>query len=120
MWKYIRKNDTWQKVASWIIACLIRFLAFSVKWKMIIPPTTQCIFNSGKPIILLFWHNRILSMPAGWDVSKRITLLRSAHRDGLLIGRAISFLGYKTVAGSSNKGGAIGLSLIHISEPTRP
>ena len=48
-------------------------------------------------------------MPAGWDVSKRITLLRSAHRDGLLIGRAISFLGYKTVAGSSNKGGALGL-----------
>ena len=109
MWKYIRKNETWQKVASWIIACLIRFLAFSIKWKMIIPPTTQCIFDSGKPIILLFWHNRILSMPAGWDVSRRITLLRSAHRDGLLIGRAISFLGYKTVAGSSNKGGAIGL-----------
>ena len=48
-------------------------------------------------------------MPAGWDVSRPITLLRSAHRDGLLIGRAISFLGYKTVAGSSNRGGATSL-----------
>ena len=48
-------------------------------------------------------------MPAGWDVSRPITLLRSVHRDGLLIGRAISFLGYKTVAGSSNRGGATGL-----------
>ena len=48
-------------------------------------------------------------MPAGWDVSRPITLLRSAHRDGLLIGRAISFLGYKTVAGSSIRGGATSL-----------
>ena len=48
-------------------------------------------------------------MPAGWDVSKKITLLRSPHRDGLLIGRAIGNLGYNTVAGSSNRRGSEGL-----------
>ena len=109
MWNYIRKSERWQRIASWTIASLIRFLDLSIKWKMVVPPATQRIFKLEKPIILLFWHNRILSMPAGWDVSRPITLLRSAHRDGLLIGRAISFLGYKTVAGSSNRGGATSL-----------
>ena len=109
MWNYIRKSERWQRIASWTIASLIRFLDLSIKWKMVVPPATQRIFKLEKPIILLFWHNRILSMPAGWDVSRPITLLRSVHRDGLLIGRAISFLGYKTVAGSSNRGGATSL-----------
>lgn len=109
MWNYIRKSERWQRIASWTIASLIRLLDLSIKWKMVVPPATQRIFKLEKPIILLFWHNRILSMPAGWDVSRPITLLRSAHRDGLLIGRAISFLGYKTVAGSSNRGGATSL-----------
>ena len=28
MWKYIRKNETWQKVASWIIvACVLQCFA---------------------------------------------------------------------------------------------
>ena len=109
MWNYIRKSERWQRIASWTIASLIRFLELSIKWEIVVPPATQRIFKLEKPIILLFWHNRILSMPAGWDVSRPITLLRSVHRDGLLIGRAISFLGYKTVAGSSNRGGATGL-----------
>ena len=48
-------------------------------------------------------------MTAGWDACRHITLLRSPHRDGLLIGRAIGHLGYKTIAGSSNNNGSSGL-----------
>ena len=73
------------------------------------PATTKQLLDHGKPIILIFWHNRILSMTAGWNSSQSITLLHSPHRDGLLIGRAIGHLGYKTVAGSSNKNGSSGL-----------
>jgi len=109
MWKNIRNSEHCQKLASWTIAFLIRLLALSVRWEMSMPERTRAILQSDDPIILIFWHNRILSMPAGWNVSKKITLLRSPHRDGLLIGRAIAYLGYKTIAGSSNQKGAEGL-----------
>lgn len=109
MWKNIRNSGHVQKLASWTIALLIRLLAMSVRWKINIPEKTRTILKSKDPIILIFWHNRILSMPAGWDVSRKITLLRSPHRDGLLIGRAIAYLGYDTIAGSSNRKGADGL-----------
>ena len=109
MWKLLRQNQSIQKTGSWLIAFLIRLLAHSIRWNKNIPFATKRLLDDNKPIILIFWHNRILSMTAGWDNSQNITLLRSSHRDGLLIGRAIGQLGYKTVAGSSNKGGSDGL-----------
>ena len=109
MWKLLRQNKLIQKIGSWLIAFLIRLLAHSIRWDKNIPFATKRLLDDNKPIILIFWHNRILSMTAGWDNSQNITLLRSSHRDGLLIGRAIGHLGYKTVAGSSNKDGSDGL-----------
>ena len=109
MWKTLRRSESIQKTGSYLIALLIKLLANSIRWNVNMPVTTKQLLNDGKPIILIFWHNRILSMTAGWNNSRSITLLRSPHRDGLLIGRAIGHLGYKTVAGSSNKSGSAGL-----------
>ena len=109
MWKTLRRSELIQKTGSYLIALLIKLLANSIRWSVNMPVTTKQLLNDGKPIILIFWHNRILSMTAGWNNSRNITLLRSPHRDGLLIGRAIGHLGYKTVAGSSNKNGSAGL-----------
>jgi len=109
MWKIIRRNSSIQEIGSWVIAILIKSLAKSIRWDTHIPPSTEKLFRTNRPIILVFWHNRILSMTAGWDACRHITLLRSPHRDGLLIGRAIGHLGYKTIAGSSNNNGSNGL-----------
>ena len=109
MWKIIRCNSSIQKIGSWVIAILIKSLAKSIRWDTHIPLPTEQLLRTNQPIILVFWHNRILSMSAGWDSCRDITLLRSPHRDGLLIGRAIGHLGYKTVTGSSNNGGSSGL-----------
>ena len=109
MWKTFRRSESIQKIGSYLIALLIKILANSIRWSVNMPATTKQLLDHGKPIILIFWHNRILSMTAGWNSSQSITLLHSPHRDGLLIGRAIGHLGYKTVAGSSNKNGSSGL-----------
>ena len=114
MWRRLRRSEKGQALASWLIACLIRWIAKTIRWEVMIPIETSKTLESGRPIILIFWHNRILMMPAGWSASRPITLLRSAHRDGLLIGRAIEKLGYQTVTGSTNRDGARGLrKLIH-------
>ena len=112
MWKLLRQNQSIQKTGSWLIAFLIRLLAHSIRWNKNIPFATKRLLDDNKPIILIFWHNRILSMTAGWDSSQNITLLRSSHRDGLLIGRAIGHLGYKKVGGADNKEGSEGLRKI--------
>ena len=105
----MRRNETGQAVASWLIAWIIRLVAKSIRWEMVAGDSTTRVMDAEAPVIGIFWHNRILLMSAGWQPSRPITLLRSPHRDGQLIGRAIERLGYQTVSGSSNKGGASGL-----------
>lgn len=109
MWKRVRRSETGQAVASWLIAWLIRLTVKSIRWKMVMSEATGEVLEAEAPIVGIFWHNRILMMPACWEASRPITLLRSPHRDGRLIGRAVEWLGYQTVSGSSNKGGAGGL-----------
>ena len=107
MWKLLRQNKSIQKTGSWLIAFLIRLLAHSIRWDKNIPFATKRLLDDNKPIILIFWHNRILSMTAGWDNSQNITLLRSSHRDGLLIANLriagdgiFTFYPFKDIAGS--------------------
>ena len=58
------------------------------------------------PFILCFWHGRLLMMPQSWNLSKKIYLLTSQHRDGQLIKKIASYFGFCFVTGSSRKGGA--------------
>jgi lysophospholipid acyltransferase (LPLAT)-like uncharacterized protein len=61
--------------------------------------------SRGEPVIVVFWHGEIL--PIAW-VHRRhgIAPLISTHRDGELIARVVTSLGYRTVRGSTSRGGA--------------
>ena len=60
---------------------------------------------SGRPPIIAFWHGRILS--GMWVFRNRgIVVMASANFDGQWIARIIEHFGYRTVAGSTSRGGA--------------
>lgn len=58
--------------------------------------------------IFCFWHR--CTLPAGWYFRKfRCSILISRSFDGELIARTLRLLGYRSVRGSSTRGGAAGL-----------
>ncbi|CAN5624919.1 hypothetical protein BH23GEM11_BH23GEM11_01100 [soil metagenome] len=68
----------------------------------------QAFREQGKPVIFLFWHSRILPL-AHLHRNEGAVVLISQHRDGELIARLVERRGFRTVRGSSSRGGAQGL-----------
>lgn len=61
--------------------------------------------SRGEPQIIVFWHGEIV--PISWVHRGRgIAPLISTHADGEIIARIVQNLGYRTVRGSTSRGGA--------------
>lgn len=59
----------------------------------------------GEPQVVVFWHGEIL--PIAWGHrGSGVAPLISTHADGEIIARIVQGLGYRTVRGSTSRGGA--------------
>jgi len=66
------------------------------------------IYRSGGNLIFAFWHNRFVVMPYIYRCllnRSRITVIVSQSRDGALVAGFLDRYGFKTVRGSSSRGG---------------
>jgi len=63
--------------------------------------------NGEKHFTLAFWHGRLLMEPFVKPKGREMHVLISAHGDGKLISKTMTYFGIDTVEGSSSKG-AIG------------
>lgn len=61
--------------------------------------------SSGKPFIIVTWHGRMLA-PIYIHRNMGFVAMVSEHGDGEMIAQTILRLGYKTVRGSSTRGGS--------------
>lgn len=86
-------------------APLISALCRSVTWTVEGLQYYDEAIRAGRPPIIAFWHGRIL--PGMWIFRNRgIVVMASANFDGQWIARIIEHFGYRTVTGSSSRGGA--------------
>ncbi len=61
--------------------------------------------RAGQPVIFAFWHAKML--PLLWQHrDEGVAVLVSQHADGEIIARISEALGYRTVRGSTSRGGA--------------
>ncbi len=101
-------------MAAWAAARYVLFVACTVRWRVEGKANLQAMAEEP-PVIVVFWHEALPSMPVLWLRAKRFGMTRPAvvlasqHRDGQLIGRAVRHMGIGLVAGSSSRGGAAGL-----------
>jgi lysophospholipid acyltransferase (LPLAT)-like uncharacterized protein len=65
----------------------------------------------GGRVIFAFWHGRLL-VPAFTHRFKNIVIMISQHRDGETIARVVDRLGFRTVRGSTTRGGRAGLAAL--------
>jgi hypothetical protein len=72
-------------------------------------------WSSGRPVIYVVWHGRLLLMPwiSAWlrrnHGARGVTVLTSRSRDGELAGAYVRRFGLEVVRGSSSRGGAVAL-----------
>ncbi|MBM4132444.1 MAG: DUF374 domain-containing protein [Nitrospira sp.] len=89
-------------------AALIRLLGKSMRIETEGAEPMLALYARGQRCIFAFWHSRQLMMPLAYRGSQ-IYILISRHRDGELIRRIVSRFGFRSVRGSTTRGGAAAL-----------
>lgn len=95
---------------------LILILVFSVTYRIrIIDPQYEIeALEKDGSVIYASWHQRFFPGITFFAKRKPIAILISKSRDGELISRIVSMLGWYTVRGSSSKNGRQGLHLLKV------
>lgn len=96
-------------IVGWLLAAMVRVIKASMRWRVLHEARRDAILARPGPVILAFWHNRLMMMVALGTFGRRVVLLQSRHRDGQLASAAIQRFGITTIWGSSAKGGASAL-----------
>jgi len=103
-----------QAVLAWLAAQYVGLVAQRLNWRFE-GDSNLLLLAQPSPVILVFWHEALPSMPVLWTrakemgMTRRAVVLASAHRDGQLIGQAVRHMGIGLVSGSSSRGGPAGL-----------
>ncbi len=98
----------WMPVAAGAAAALV--LALGATWRLVRVRVheNESRLDRGGRCIFAFWHARIL--PLTFTHRRRsVAVLVSRHRDGELIARILTRLGYRAARGSSTRGGEEGI-----------
>lgn len=101
-------------IASALAAAYLRLVARTTRWETEFDPATLAVLGSGRGGIGVFWHQRLLGVPALWHRLARASAIEhtcvaaivSLHGDGELIARTLDRLGVPPIRGSTNRGGA--------------
>ena len=87
-----------------LACCVIKLLSWSMRIKVVNGHIQDEYHRRREPAIGAFWHGRLLMMPAGYRGTK-LTILISLHQDGELISRTANYFGFKSIRGSTTRGG---------------
>jgi lysophospholipid acyltransferase (LPLAT)-like uncharacterized protein len=103
--KQVLKHPTTQRALSVLIAGLIRVVMLTSRKEFRVHPQAQRYMSGEDNAIFAFWHGRMMLLPA-INPPRKMHVLISLHRDGLLISQVIARFGQATIAGSSSQGGS--------------
>lgn len=102
--KKIADSET---VLNWVarrIAGYIRKVHKNTKWQRIGYEELDVLAETGEPVIVVLWHQRLAQSPYFFPLDKgRICSITSAARAGSMVGRVQMLFGMDTIAMSSHK-----------------
>lgn len=91
--------------AGWVLTCVV---GRSLRWEEEGREHLAAARASGRPILFVFWHNRLLHVCYRLT-RERLVMMVSRSRDGDIIARVASDHGIASVRGSSSRGGTSAL-----------
>jgi lysophospholipid acyltransferase (LPLAT)-like uncharacterized protein len=89
-------------------AGVIRLLGWTMRIQTEGAEGVDKLYSKGHRLIIAFWHGRQLMMPLTYRGTEAHILI-SQHRDGELIYRIVSRFGFRSVRGSTTRGGVMAL-----------
>jgi len=103
MLKSILRSDAGVAVLTWLIRGYIGLLLATVRLERRIDPETARLFDSGKPFLGAFWHNRLGLIAAAWRDGKPMAMVHSSHGDGRMLGAALDKFITRPIEGSTRR-----------------
>lgn len=107
--KRILKSRLIHRLFVWLLAHYIRFCYLTARKQYIFHPESAPFMRGEENGIFAFWHGRLMMIPPLCPPKRRMHVLISQHRDGVLISDVMSEFGFSTIAGSSSKNGRAAL-----------
>ena len=104
--KIISRNSVTRACASWLSASYIRVANATTSWTTEGAANPTAFWEENVPFIGCFWHGRMIMMSSNWHSASPLHMLISSHSDGKLIAKVVRLLGFKTLEGSTRRGGA--------------
>jgi len=95
-----------QSLVSLLIASYVRFAHATSRWEVRGWHNVQNQVDAGQPVILCFWHARMILSMYGWQHTHPLNMLSTPHRDGKIAALSYNRLGINTIWGSTKKGGS--------------
>jgi lysophospholipid acyltransferase (LPLAT)-like uncharacterized protein len=93
------------EVARWLLAPVLRSLAATWRIDLLHEDRWRRIYNARQPHLFLLWHEALL--PLLWRHRKQgIAIVVSEAREGKYLSDFATSLGYRSLHGSSTRGGA--------------
>ena len=105
--KSVLKKQAVQRTLSALAAHYMRLVRWTGRWRMI--GGDEILPGSTRPLIIAFWHGRMLMMPPQWPKAMPVKMLISRHGDGVLIADAIKHFDIGCIQGSTKRGGTAAL-----------
>ncbi len=96
-------------IGEWSVALALRFYVGLVihtsRCEVAVPPETKELLKQHTPVMILFWHSRIMLLPYFAKIYEpNIAAVVSRHRDGGYVTRFLSLYGLGIIRGSSSRG----------------
>jgi len=103
--KRLLKHPRTQTILGWLLAQYIRFVYVTSRKTRIYDPAAAPYISGEENAIFAFWHGRMMMCPTLESPGRKMHVLISFHRDGMLISKVIAHFRKTTISGSSSKGG---------------
>lgn len=101
--KRLLKHPRTQGALALLLSLYIRLVFLTSRKTYHSPAEAQPYMQGHDNALFAFWHGRMMMLPAYCPPRRKMRVLISLHRDGILISRVISHFGQATVSGSSSK-----------------
>lgn len=109
MIKQILNSRTGTAVIGFFASIWLQQRLASIRWRVQGLEHLLTCQQAGETVIIAFWHNRLLGIPAMVPQHLSMAVLKSPSRDGRLIAATVNRLGIDTIWGSSNRDATAGI-----------
>jgi lysophospholipid acyltransferase (LPLAT)-like uncharacterized protein len=105
----VKKKTLSKRILFFLVTRFGHLVArFVCRWARVTIANTESVRElerKGEPILYALWHGRMLC-PVWWYRGTGLVAMISQHEDGEMVTQLVAHMGFKTVRGSSTRGGS--------------